>query len=94
MGTAGDWKSAVLWGLFWGAGMLAFTAYTRRKSHIVPALSVADALGWAFMGLWWGIVITFHSRAFHWPLILLTCATFIGGVAVFDGAKGSSGKAN
>jgi hypothetical protein len=74
--------------------MLVFTAYTRRNAHIGPVLSVVDALGWSFMGLWWGIVTTFHWRAFHWPLILLTCATFIGGVGVFGAAKGSSGKAN
>jgi hypothetical protein len=78
MGTASDWMSAVFWGMLWAAGMLLLNRRTRR---IKPALSLADVLAAVFFGLGFGLGITFHWRAFHWPLILFIVVTFVvGGV--------------
>jgi peptidoglycan/LPS O-acetylase OafA/YrhL len=82
MGTASDWMSAVFWGIFWAGGMLLFEVQSRRTRHIKPLLSLVDVLAGVFLGLCFGLGITFRWKAFHWPLILFIVVTFVVG-AVF-----------
>ena len=89
MGTAREWVSVVVAAIFWGGWMLIWSTRKRRKAHIEPVLSVVDVVGWALAGVSFGLATTFGWRAFHWPLVLLSGATFFGGVGVFAGAKSS-----
>lgn len=68
--------------IFWGGAMLLWETVRRGCAHIKPVLRLVDVLGWALMGLCFDLVMTFQWRAFHWPFILLTLATFVGGAVV------------
>ena len=92
MGTARDWMSVVFWGIFWAASMLLRETLTRRDKRIKPILSPEGVLGSAFFGLFMGLAMTFHWRAFRWPLILFTALTFAGGVFIWrSDSRGSAG---
>ncbi len=80
MGTERDWMSVAFFAIFWGGGMLVWEALRKSDAHIKPALVFMDVLSWTLAGLCYGIGVTFRWQAFHWPLILLTVATFVGGV--------------
>jgi peptidoglycan/LPS O-acetylase OafA/YrhL len=83
MGTMREWVWVSFGAIFWGGFMLLWTAHKRRKAQIKPVVLFKDVLGWALMGLWFGLVTTFNWQAFHWPLILATVLTFAGSVIVF-----------
>ncbi len=88
MGTASEWMSAVIWGVFfWGGPMLIWEAYSRTERNINPALSAMDVLSLALLGLSVGIGETFHWRALHWPIISVTLISTAGGVVSARMAK-------
>jgi hypothetical protein len=93
MGTANDWTWVVFEAVLYAGAMLVWSAFKRRKAHIEPVLSVMDYLGWAFLGLFFGLAVTFHWQAFQWPLVLLTAVALIGAGIVFAGVKSSVRKA-
>jgi hypothetical protein len=81
MGTASDWMWVAFYDLFWGGGMLVWETLRKSDENIRPALSLADVLSWALLGLGFGIGTTFHWKAFHWPLVLFLVVAFVvGGV--------------
>ena len=83
MGTISDWVRVLLAGGFWGGWMAFWSAQRRGNTNLKPTWLKSDIFSWAFMGLWFGIVTTFHwHRAFHWPLVLITVASFAGAVFV------------
>jgi thiol:disulfide interchange protein len=67
--------------------MLLWGRYWRSDTHIKPALSFVYVLGLALASLWFGLVVTFHWRAFQWPLILLTVASVVGAAVVGRSAR-------
>lgn len=73
--------------MFWGGGMLLWEALSRSHKHIKPLVSLADVLCWAFLGLPFGLGITFGWRAYHWPLILFIAVAFVAGMAFARLAK-------
>jgi hypothetical protein len=87
MGTAGDWISVGFSAVFWGGWMLLWGRYWRSDTHIKPVLSFVYVLGLALASLWFGLVVTFHWRAFQWPLILLTVASIVGAAVVGRSAR-------
>jgi len=78
MGTAGDWMSAVFWGMLWAAGMMLLEARRRNAENIKPVLSLPEAFGVIFAGLGFGLGTTFRWKVFHWPLILFMVACVAG----------------
>jgi hypothetical protein len=65
MGTTREWMSVSFAAIFWGGFMLLWTALKRRKAQIKPVLLFTDVLGWALMGLSFGLVTTLNWQAFH-----------------------------
>jgi hypothetical protein len=52
--------------------MMWWSAHRRASENLTPAWRIEDVLSWALMGLWFGIVTTFHWRqAFHMPLVIV-----------------------
>jgi len=78
MGTASEWMLVALAALFWGGWMLLWDFPRRSDAHIKPGLSFLSVLGLAFASLGFGLMATFHWRAFRWPLILLTVGSLVG----------------
>src|ERR1700739_3894068 len=73
MGTATDWLGVVLLGGCYGGGILFITVRNRRKNNLQPHVFPALVLMYISAGLFFGVVSQFHfSRAFRWPLILVT----------------------
>jgi|SRR6185312_5411058 hypothetical protein len=87
MGTAREWLSVVALAFIFGGLMLFRNGRKRRRSQIEPAFSSLGFLGDAVMGLWFGIVATFHWQAFRWPLILVNVGSIAGFLAVLLIAK-------
>lgn len=83
MGTASDWMSVAFSAIFWGGWMLLW----RSDAHMKRGLSLLYVLGLALASLWFGLVVTFHWRAFYWPLILLTGTSLVGAVVVGRSAR-------
>ena len=85
MGTTSEWMWVAVSAIFWGGWMLLFAS---RKN----GLSLLSVLALTPASLWFGLVLTFHSRAFHWPLILLTGASLVGAAVLgkMSGRKGLS----
>jgi hypothetical protein len=86
MGKVWEWFTVAILGLGWGAFMLFWTVRKRKQAQIKPVLLPSDIFLWALMGIFFGLVSTFHWRAFHWPLLLPTLSSFAIGVL----AAGSS----
>jgi hypothetical protein len=84
MGTATDWISVAMWGLGWGGLMLFRGIRLKRKAQLTPVTSVVDIIGCASLGLWYGLLMTFHWKAFQWPLLLFNVATLAGGAFLLD----------
>jgi len=84
VGTPKEWIEVSFATIFWGGLMLLWTVRKRRKAQIKPVLLFTDFLGWALLGLCFGLVTTFNWVAFRWPLILATVLSFAGGVVVFS----------
>ena len=82
MGTAKDWMGVLLSGGFWGGAMLLFHVFDRKSSKMKPALSPPGVLLYAFAGLFYGLLVSFHWQAFHWPLVLVTVSALVGMVLV------------
>lgn len=83
MGTTKEWIEVLLSGGFWGAWMIGWSAHKRASENLKPSLCIRDIFSWALMGLWFGVVVTFHwQRAFHMPIVLVTIAAFVGGCLV------------
>jgi len=77
MGTVREWIEVFVAGAFYAAWMLVWMGRQRRRDDLRPVLHIDDVLAWAPMGLWFGIVTTFHwQRAFHMPLLLITIGSF------------------
>ena len=77
MGTISEWIQALLWGELWGVSMMLWYTYRRHSENLKPVWRVEELLSWALMGLWFGIVITFHCRrAFHPPIVFITVSAF------------------
>lgn len=87
MGTAKDWISVAIVAVGWGGLMLLRGTLRRRRSQLVPTISAVEAIGCALWGLGLGLILTFHLRAFRWPLILLVVAAFLGGAYFVDELK-------
>jgi hypothetical protein len=90
MGTSKEWIQVILLGGFWGAWMTAWSAHKRPSENLKPILCIQDIFSWGLMGVWFGVVTTFHwQRAFHMPLVLVTVAAFGGAclVAIFGSKK-------
>ena len=67
MGTVSEWMEVLLVGGLWGAFMLLFSG-SGWATEIKFKWRIEDILFWALMGLWFGIVTTFHwRRAFQAP---------------------------
>jgi hypothetical protein len=78
VGTAGEWMSVAFSAIFWGAWMLLWGSDAQIKS----GLSFLYVLGLFLASLGFGLVVTFHWRAFRWPLILLTGTSLVGAAAL------------
>jgi hypothetical protein len=77
MGTTSEWIQALLLGELWGASMMLWYAYRRHSENLKPTWRGEEVLTWALMGLWFGIVTTFHwRRAFHTPIVFVTVSAF------------------
>ena len=76
MGTTGEWLQVLLMGGFVGGVMAWGPAHRRASANRNPAWRIGDVIDWALMGLAFGIVVTFHWRAFHRPLVFVTVAVF------------------
>ena len=77
MGTATDWIWVFLAGAAYGGGMLFIGVRNRKMDNLQPVVFLALVVMWGATGLCFGIVTTFHfSRAFHWPLVLVTLGAF------------------
>jgi hypothetical protein len=57
-------------GGFWGGLMWWWSLSERTPEYRIQA--IFDLLRWALGGLFFGILVTFHWRAFHRPLVFLT----------------------
>ena len=77
MGTASEWMSVAFSAIFWGGWMLLWGS-PRTRDGIDSDLSLVYVLGLALASLGFGLGVTFHWRAFRWPLVLLTATTFVG----------------
>ena len=91
MGKASEWVEVLLLGGGWGGWMIWWSAHRRASKNLNPPWRVEDIFYWALMGLWFGIVATFHWRAFHMPLVFLTVVAFASACLV--GAIGGKGRA-
>ena len=78
MGTVKDWMGVLLFGGFWGGGMLLLHAFDRKSSKIKPALSPPGVLLYTFAGLLYGMLVSFHWQAFYWPVVLVTASALLG----------------
>lgn len=83
MGTAGEWMWVAFSAIFWGAWMLMWGSDAQIKS----GLSLLYVLGLSLASLAFGLVVTFHGRAFHWPLVLLTGASLVGATVLGQSAR-------
>jgi len=78
MGTLGDWAFVAFVATFWGAFFLPLRGLmSSRKFSLKEVWAKANFIPSFFDGWFIGILIAFHWRAFHWPLILVTVAAFI-----------------
>jgi hypothetical protein len=92
MGTTSEWIQVLLAGGFWGGFMMLWSARQRASKNLKPTWLIEEAFSWALMGLWFGVVTTFHwRRAFHVPLVFVTVAAFAGACLV--GVIGSKRRA-
>ena len=62
--------------------MLFFSGvgWATEITEITFKRSIGDILFWALMGLWFGVVLVFHWRAFQHPLIFITVVAFASAV--------------
>jgi hypothetical protein len=84
VGTVREWIEVFLGGGAWGTFMLFFSGsrWDTEIDEIKLKRRVEEILFWALMGLWFGIVATFHWRAFRVPLVFVTVAAFISACLV------------
>jgi hypothetical protein len=66
----------VFYTVFWGTGMWVWEARKRKLASLRPVLLPASLLGWTLAGLGFGLLMEFRWRAVHWPLVIMTGATF------------------
>jgi len=78
MGTSSEWMWVAFSAIFWGGWMLLWGTSRKSDAHVNPDLSFLHVLGLILASFGFGFVMTFHWRAFHWPLILLTGSSYVG----------------
>jgi hypothetical protein len=65
-----------MWSVLWAALMMLWYAYWRHSENLKPTWRIEEVLTWILMGLWFGIVTTFHWRAFYTPIVFVTVLSF------------------
>jgi len=79
MGTLSEWMWVAFSAVFWGGWMLLWGT---RWTEIEPGRSFFYVFGLALCSLEFGVGVTFHWQAFHWPLLFLTVASFVTGAVL------------
>jgi hypothetical protein len=74
--TASHWIDVAAVVIVFGGLRLLRTTRRRRADNI--KLSYADVLVYGFLGLEFGLLITFGWHAFHRPLVFLVVLVFVG----------------
>jgi glucan phosphoethanolaminetransferase (alkaline phosphatase superfamily) len=83
MGTAGDWALVVFVAMVCGLFLPLRALASGRKLSDREVWAASNFIPSFFYGVWIGILIAFHWRAFRWPLIPITVAALIvAGIAM------------
>jgi hypothetical protein len=82
MGTIHDWIEAAIWGGFFGIAMALSIGPRKAPDGSKTGWSWADGVSSAAAGLFFGIGVTFHWRAFHPPLVFILLLAVGGAFAV------------
>jgi len=77
MGTASEWLSAVVWGGLWGT-LMAWWMARHQNPNFTRRQQIVSLVLWAPAGLWFGIVTTFHGRAWRRPLVFVNIGLWVG----------------
>ena len=72
MGSASDWFQILTLALVFGGGNFLWSLSRRSQLGIKPALAVKEIVGWALLGLCFGMTVIFRWHAFGYPLIFVT----------------------
>jgi anti-sigma-K factor RskA len=82
MGSLHDWTRVALQGAFFGMVMALSTGPRKAPDGSKTGWSWADVVSSAMAGLFFGIGVTFHSRALHPPLVFILLLAVGGAFAV------------
>lgn len=90
MGTLHDLIEVAVGAVFFGGALLLGQVLWNRYNRLKPALTSVEIVGSVMAGLGLGIVMTFPSSAFHWPLAALTIPALLSGVFAVRSLKRKS----
>src|SRR5436305_392390 len=76
-----NWTEVAHLALFWGGLMFVSNGIRRVRAGIKRLITVQDVVSWSALGFFFGILVVFGWSAVRTPLLFVTCASLILGIA-------------